>query len=135
MLAVPVSLALGARVSGWLLQQTLARAGGWQWVFLGEGLPAVLLGVALPWLMTDRPSQARWLGPRSGMAGADAGGRARRGAGQRGGAGPDRCGRPAVWLLALGIFAANIGGYAAAFWLPTVVEDLLLATTRRRGRR
>ena len=35
---------------------------------------------------------------------------------------------PAVWLLALGICATNIGGYAAAFWLPTVVKDLLMKT-------
>ena len=62
-LAVPVSQALGARVSGVLLEVHWLGLQGWQWVFLGEGLPAVLLGIALPWIMTDRPSQARWLEP------------------------------------------------------------------------
>ena len=63
-LAVPVSLALGARVSGWLLQQHWLGLEGWQWVFLGEGLPAVA-HAAWPCrsLMTDRPAQARWLRP------------------------------------------------------------------------
>ena len=34
---------------------------GWQWVFLIEGLPAVLLAVAVPLFLCDRPSEARWL--------------------------------------------------------------------------
>jgi ACS family tartrate transporter-like MFS transporter len=127
-LAVPVSLALGARVSGWLLQQHWLGLEGWQWVFLGEGLPAVVMGLALPWLLTDRPMQARWLAPeerewlektldaeRQEVPGHGVGlGRTLQ--------------SPAVWLLALGIFASNIGGYAAAFWLPTAVKGLLLAT-------
>ena len=40
-----------------------------------------------------------------------------------------------VWLLALGIFATNIGGYVFVFWLPTVVKGLLAATGGDVGRR
>src|SRR5207253_2215113 len=47
---VPGSLALGSYVSGKLLDQTWFGGAGWRWVFLVEGLPAVLLGVALPFL-------------------------------------------------------------------------------------
>ena len=57
-LAVPVSLALGARVSGWLLQQHWLGLKGWQWVFLGEGMPAVALGTG-PAVRDDRPALAR----------------------------------------------------------------------------
>src|SRR5205085_1377840 len=60
---VPGSQALGAYVSGRLLEQNWFDLAGWQWVFLVEGAPAVLLGLALPFLLTDRPARARWLTP------------------------------------------------------------------------
>jgi ACS family tartrate transporter-like MFS transporter len=132
-LAVPVSLALGARVSGWLLRQNWLGLQGWQWVFLGEGLPAVLLGLAVPWLLTDRPREARWLEPEE-REWLEATLKAERQEVPAHGAGFATALRsPAVWLLALGIFAANVGGYAAAFWLPTAVKSLLLATGKSAG--
>ncbi len=127
-LAVPVSLALGARVSGWLLHQHWLGLEGWQWVFLGEGLPAVALGVALPWLMTDRPSDARFLDPAEREwleAKLEA---ERREVAAKGVGLAQALRSPAVWILALAIFATNIGGYAAAFWLPNVVKGLLVST-------
>ena len=132
-LAVPVSLALGARVSGFLLTQNWLGLRGWQWVFLAEGLPAVLLGISLPWLMTDRPAQARWLEPqeREWLEGVLAE-ECKHAAG--GHAGTIRVLRnPTVWLLATGIFLANIGGYSAAFWMPTVVRGLLVAIRGQAG--
>ncbi|HWE38996.1 MAG TPA: MFS transporter [Isosphaeraceae bacterium] len=129
-LAVPVSLALGARVSGWLMQRHWLGLDGWQWVFLGEGLPAVLMGLAVPWLLTDRPRQARWLEPEE-REWLESTLKAERQEVPAHGAGLGRALRsPAVWLLALGIFASNIGGYAAAFWLPTAVKSLLVATRK-----
>ena len=132
-LAVPVSLALGARVSGWLLQQHWLGLEGWQWVFLGEGLPAVAIGVALPFLMTDRPSQARWLRPEE-REWLERTLEAERREVAKSGVGLVPVLRsPSVWLLAMGILATNVGGYAAAFWLPTAVKGLLVATGRAAG--
>src|SRR6476659_7087766 len=51
LVGIPISLSLGARVSGWLLEQHWYGLKGWQWVFVVEGLPAVLLGVAVPFLL------------------------------------------------------------------------------------
>src|SRR5262249_47181204 len=62
-LAVPLSQALGAWFSGLPLEVSWLGIDGWQWVFLMEGLPAVLLGVLVLFLLTDRPRQARWLSP------------------------------------------------------------------------
>src|SRR5579884_1191841 len=62
-LGIPVCMALGSEVSAWLLQVHWFQFAGWQWVFLLEGLPAVLFGVAVPFLLTDRPRQAKWLTP------------------------------------------------------------------------
>jgi ACS family tartrate transporter-like MFS transporter len=63
-LAQPISNALGAPVSGLLLElDGLLGLHGWQWLYIIEGIPAVLLGLLTPILMTDRPSQATWLAP------------------------------------------------------------------------
>jgi ACS family tartrate transporter-like MFS transporter len=65
MVAGPVVWMLGGPLSGALLQGMHQRAGlaGWQWLFLLEGLPAVVLGVLTLWYLTDRPEQAHWLTP------------------------------------------------------------------------
>lgn len=125
-LGVPVSLALGARVSGMLLDVNWFGLAGWQWVFIAEGLPAVLLGVCVPFLLTDRPNQAKWLAPAE-RDWLDETLQRERTEAAKTGAGTIRAAltQPTVWLLALGIFATNMGGYALAFWLPTAVKDLL----------
>src|SRR4051794_2103054 len=128
---VPASMALGARMSGWLLDQSWCGLAGWQWVFLVEGAPAVLLGLAVPFVLPDRPRDARWLtaaerdhlertldAERRETAG---GTEMTLGAALR---------RPAVWILAAGIMAVNTGGYALVFWLPTCVKGLLAAAGR-----
>jgi ACS family tartrate transporter-like MFS transporter len=61
-LAQPISNALGAPVSGLLLQMDgIWGLQGWQWLYIIEGIPAILLGLLTPVLMTDRPSHAHWL--------------------------------------------------------------------------
>ena len=62
MMAAPVSIILGAPVSAALLSLDGALGlRGWQWLFLVEGLPAVLLGVLALRVLTDRPAHATWL--------------------------------------------------------------------------
>ncbi len=61
LLGVPLSMAFGAPVSAVLLEQDWLDLKGWQWVFLVEGAPAVLLGIAVPFLLPDRPRDAKWL--------------------------------------------------------------------------
>ncbi|HEU4668363.1 MAG TPA: MFS transporter, partial [Arthrobacter sp.] len=61
-LAQPISNALGAPVSGLLLQMDgIMGLHGWQWLYIIEGIPAILLGLLTPFLMTDRPSHAHFL--------------------------------------------------------------------------
>ena len=84
------------------------------------------MGAVLPVVLTDRPAQARWLTAAERAWLVETLAEDRRQAKEIGG---ETLGqalrRPTVWLLALGIFAANTGGYALAFWLPTVVKALL----------
>ncbi len=126
---IPISLALGAHVSGRLLEATWFGLDGWQWVFIVEGFPAVLLGIAVPFLLTDRPRQARWLSAAERSWLEETLERERREATASGGVTIlQALSRPTVWMLAAGIFATNLGGYALVFWLPTAVNNLLIAT-------
>jgi ACS family tartrate transporter-like MFS transporter len=65
MIGSPFTGALGSPVSGAIMQFLNHSMGlrGWQWLFLLEGIPAVILGVATLFYLTDRPTQAGWLTP------------------------------------------------------------------------
>lgn len=123
-MAVPFSLALGAPVTGFILRINWLGLAGWKWVFLLEGLPAVALGIATLFFLTDRPRDAKWLKPEEREyleAKLDAEARAKRVAGETTVWQALRLRN--VWLLAFGIFATNTGGYAFTFWLPTTVKN------------
>ena len=129
--AVPFSLALGAPVSALLLEVDWLGMAGWQWLFVLEGLPAVVLGVVTLFVFTDRPRDAKWLTTeeREYLEGTLAAEAAAKESVERlsiGGA----LRLPAVWCLALGIFATNTGGYALGFWLPTTVKSLSAGSDR-----
>jgi ACS family tartrate transporter-like MFS transporter len=123
--AVPLSLALGAPLSAALLDVGWLGWHGWQWLFVVEGLPAVLLGIVTFYALTDRPRDAVWLSPaereylESRLAQES---RAKESA-RRFSIGEALRTRN-VRLLALGIFATNTGGYALSFWMPTTVKSL-----------
>lgn len=65
MAAVPVSSAIGATVSSVLISSGEGVFGlsGWRFMFVVEGVPAMLLAVATWFYLTDRPDQAKWLEP------------------------------------------------------------------------
>jgi MFS transporter, ACS family, tartrate transporter len=64
MVAIPVAGLIGSPISGAILYMDgLLGLGGWQWIFILEALPAVLLGLAAYVWLTDRPEHARWLAP------------------------------------------------------------------------
>jgi len=64
MVAIPVAGLIGSPISGAILYMDgVLGLGGWQWIFLLEAAPAVLLGVAAFFWLTDRPEHASWLAP------------------------------------------------------------------------
>ena len=61
-IAVPISTVIGAPISGLLLGLDGAMGlKGWQWLFIIEGVPSVLLGIVTWFYLTDRPERATWL--------------------------------------------------------------------------
>jgi ACS family tartrate transporter-like MFS transporter len=61
-IAVPVSTVIGAPISGLLLGlDGVWGLAGWQWLFIIEGIPSLLLGIVTWFYLTDRPDNADWL--------------------------------------------------------------------------
>ena len=109
----------------------VAGLDGWQWLFLVEGLPAVVLGIVALMLSRRSARSARWL-PDDEKAWLldDAAARARRG--RRHALGTSvRAGllNPEVWRLALVLFLIVTSGYGFSFFLPQIVKA---AVGRRR---
>jgi len=59
--ANPAAALIGAPLAGWLLRVHWLSLAGWRWLFILEGLPAIVVGIITIFYMTDRPEQARWL--------------------------------------------------------------------------
>jgi ACS family tartrate transporter-like MFS transporter len=65
LLAIPLSSVIGGPISGLLLEMDGALGlKGWQWLFVVEGLPAVILGFVVLRVLADRPETAPWLDPK-----------------------------------------------------------------------
>jgi len=125
MMAAPVAILVGAPLSEALLQLD-GRLGlaGWQWVFLVEGLPAVVLGVLALVVLTDRPDDARWLDPEGRAwlsAQMDA---ERRERVAHGGSWQSLLDRRLL-LLCLIYFLNTSVTYGIFLWLPRIVEEAL----------
>jgi ACS family tartrate transporter-like MFS transporter len=131
MMASPVAVIVGAPLSTWILHlDGAAQLRGWQWLFLLEGLPAVVLGVVVLRFLSDRPEQAAWLTPaeRAWLSTRMAEDAAARQAGPAGGAQP-RFSNPRLWLLCATFFLYSIVNYGMFLWLPKLLGDV----TRVRG--
>jgi MFS transporter, ACS family, tartrate transporter len=122
--AIPVCGIIGGPISGALLGLD-GRLGleGWQWLFLIEGIPSVLVGVAVLWLLPDRPSDARWL-PAEERAWLEETLRSERAGHASSHAASLRraLADPLVWWLGLSYFLLVVALYGFALWLPQLVK-------------
>lgn len=61
--ANPAASVIGSPLAGWLLGVHWQSITGWRWLFILEGVPALLVGVITLFYLTDRPAEAKWLDP------------------------------------------------------------------------
>ena len=61
MAAIPLSFVIGSPIAGWILGHKWFAIQGWRWLFLMEGIPAILLGIVAFFYLTDWPAEATWL--------------------------------------------------------------------------
>jgi ACS family tartrate transporter-like MFS transporter len=125
MLGVPCAMGLGAVLAGPILELAWFGVPGWRWLFILEGLPAVVLGFVTLFYLTDHPRDARWLEPeeRDWIERELEAEKRRKSA----------TAHLTIWqafrernvlLLTAILFLAALPNYAFMFWLPTIVKDL-----------
>lgn len=121
MAAIPVSFVIGSPIAGWILGHGWFAMKGWRWLFILEGLPAILLGVFAFFYLTDLPGQAAWLAPEQ-----------RQWIQRKLSEENSVAAQPAsislalrsgtVWLLAFSCFLSYFVLYTFYFWFPTMLK-------------
>ena len=117
---------IGGPVSGAILKMTgIGGMTGWQWLFLLEGLPAVVMGVVTLVYLTDKPSQAHWLTKTERewldrtMSEENQDKQSRHGMTLT-----QTLTHGTVWWLCLLYFSIIISFYGVSFWLPQIIKNL-----------
>jgi ACS family tartrate transporter-like MFS transporter len=134
MSAIPIAYIFGGPLAGYILGIQWRGIPGWRWLFLLEGGPAILLGIATLFVLPDRPNEARWLRAeeRDWLA-------ARLTEERDVKANQERV---TIWqalrdrrvvLLTVGLFFCYSGGYAFWFWMPTMLQRITGWSTQRVG--
>ncbi|MBI0382545.1 MFS transporter [Streptomyces albiflaviniger] len=124
MSAIPVAGIFGNPLSGWIMDSFQGVNGwqGWQWMFLLEAVPALLVGVLTLFYLDDGVRDAKWLTDEEKAV-------VERAVAEDGahrtvhGRVLDAFREPRVWLMCLIYFCFVMGQYALTFWMPTFVES------------
>jgi ACS family tartrate transporter-like MFS transporter len=134
MSAIPIGFIVGAPLAGTILRLDWLGIPGWRWLFLLEGLPAIVLGIATLLVLPDWPAEARWL-PQQERDWITA----RLADERRAKAHAEHITiwralrHPAVLVLTLGLFFTYTGGYAFWLWFPQMLQRLTGWSVERVG--
>src|SRR5215469_13764584 len=125
MTAIPVAVITGSWASGFILgMDGIWGLAGWQWLFIIEAFPAVILGVIVFVMLTDRPEQAHWLTEpqRTWLSERLAAEQAQRERIHHFALG-ETLRNPRVWALTLVYFGQNVTSYGFVLFLPQIVKQ------------
>jgi MFS family permease len=127
-IGVPVSGVLGSLVSGWIMHALGGVAGlaDWQWLFLIEGVPPILLAVLVAFFLVDEPEQAKWLSPaQKALVRADLETErlSKEEPAVRHGGMLSALRDPKVWILGLCACGAYTLANAVSYWTPRIIAE------------
>src|SRR6202453_4842422 len=124
MTATSLAGVVGGPLSSYLLRLD-GRSGlaGWQWLFLSEGFPTIVLGDSVLFLLKNGPEKADWMKPEEKvwLAGELRRDQERYGAATHHALG-DAFRLPALWLLAAVYFVSQVGVYVVNLWMPLILN-------------
>jgi ACS family tartrate transporter-like MFS transporter len=125
MTATSLAGVVGGPLSSYLLRMD-GRSGlaGWQWLFLSEGVPTILLGISVLFLLKDSPEKADWMRPeeRAWLGSELQRDRERYGAAAHHHL-ADAFRLPALWVLAGVYFVSQVGVYIVNLWMPLILNS------------
>ncbi|HEY2116725.1 MAG TPA: MFS transporter [Candidatus Angelobacter sp.] len=121
--ANPLSYVIGSPVAGLLLGLSWLGLRGWRWLFIIEGIPAIIFGVITIWYLTDWPEQAGWL-PEDEKSWITNQLKQEKAAKKHSYRIWEAMRHRDVILLTLCYFCAMTGSYGIAFWLPTILKRI-----------
>jgi ACS family tartrate transporter-like MFS transporter len=127
MTGTAIANVIGGPLSGLLLTLDGAMGlAGWQWLFLVEGIPAVLLGIFVLYYLTEGPADAHWLtaDERKWLIARMDADRAARVTGHDSSTLKAALTSPRVWYFGLLYFTIVVGFYGITFWLPQIMKSL-----------
>ena len=128
-ISIPAATFIGSPLGGILLGlDGMLGLRGWQWLFILEGVPTVLLGIVCFFFLTDRPEQAHWLrgDERTWLcAELDREKASRPAAAQKTGWGSfaELLRNPTVWAMALTCSGASAAGTVLGVWQPQLLKS------------
>jgi D-galactonate transporter len=133
-IAIPLAGIVGGPLSGWILSSFRHSSvmAAWQWLFLIEAIPALLVGFAVLWMMVDKPSQAKWLTDDEKRLVTHAVEREEADKTAHHDARAFLSDRN-IWKLCGVYFCQIIGLYGISFWLPSIIKDSGLANVELIG--
>lgn len=123
--AVPAASVIGGPISGWLLDFD-GMLHGWQWMLLLEGVPSLILGILVLWLLPEKPAKAKWLSEEEKMLLA-ARLQADRAEDAKLGALSgfwQMLADKRIWIFMLPDFSIVIGLYGMGLWMPQMIKAL-----------
>ena len=123
MAAIPLSLVIGSPTAGWILSRNWFAVDGWRWLFVLEGIPAILLGILALFFVVDHPSEAAWLTPERALA-LERQLEDERSLNPRPVSAGQTLRSVTPLLLATAAFLYYFSNYAVIFWFPTILKRL-----------
>jgi MFS transporter, ACS family, tartrate transporter len=129
--ALPLSALIGAPLSTWIMDTvTWGGLAGWRWMFILEGIPAVLLGIVVLFYLTDRPVNAKWLTEKEKTWLEDELVKERNlSAKLNKSSHLGMLKETKVWKLALFNIAGFVAVNALSYWMPTIIKSLSSSET------
>jgi MFS transporter, ACS family, tartrate transporter len=124
MTANPIAGIVGSPVSGTLLGIHGAGLAGWQWMFVIEGIPAILLGTTVYWTLSDRPQDANWLKGDERVWLLETLAQEQQAESSLTGGLWKVLLSPRIWMLSLVYFGVSTTMYGVTLWLPSVIRAL-----------